>query len=167
VWPDVDLDRADVAFHRTLLGLRSVLEPDRRGSRREGVITFHNDRYRLDPSAVAWSDVAEFERLLMTSDAPEGGLRSLELARALYRGDYLDDCPYYGDSADVEDRRSGLRSRQVDLLVELGHRHAERGDRPAAAACYREAQALADDEMPDVAEALARLGGPPRSAEAG
>ena len=165
VWPDVDLDRADVAFHRTLLGLRSVLQPDRRGSRREGVITFHNDRYRLDPSTVAWSDVAEFERLLMTSDAPEGGLRALELARALYRGDYLDDCPYYGDSADVEDRRQALQARYVDLLVELGERYAARGDRTAAAACFRDAQAIAGEEMPQLTEAAARITSGTRSAE--
>jgi DNA-binding SARP family transcriptional activator len=168
IWPDVDLDRADVAFHRTMLGLRSMLQPSRRVRAAQAAITFHNDRYRLDPNVVAWSDVAEYERLIGDAGRAtrEEGTRMLEEARALYRGDYLDDCPYYGDSADVEERRSGLRSRQVDLLVELGHRHAERGDRPAAAACYREAQALADDEMPDVAEALARLGGPPRSAEA-
>jgi two-component SAPR family response regulator len=162
IWPDVDLDRADVAFHRTMLGLRSVLQPGRRGRASQAAITFHNDRYRLDPSVVGWTDVAEFERLVGDAGRATGaeGTRMLEEARALYRGDYLDDCPYYGDSADVEDRRSALRSRQVDLLVELGRRHADRGDRPAAAACYREAQALADDELPEVAEALARLAAP-------
>lgn len=168
IWPDVDLDRADVAFHRTMLGLRSMLQPGRRERSRPAAITFHNDRYRLDPTVVSWSDVATYERLLGDAGRAEGdrGARLLEEARALYRGDYLDDCPYYGDSADVEERRSELRSRQVDLLVELGRRHAARGDRPAAAACYREAQALADDELPDVADALARLSAP-RAAEAG
>jgi DNA-binding SARP family transcriptional activator len=168
VWPDVDLDRADVAFHRTMLGLRSMLQPGRRGRGTPTAIAFHNDRYRLDAGVVAWSDVVEYERLIADAGRATGaeGLRMLEEARALYRGDYLDDCPYYGDSADVEDRRSTLRSRQVDLLVELGHRYADRGDRPAAAACYREAQATADDELPEVGEALARLGSP-RSAEAG
>jgi DNA-binding SARP family transcriptional activator len=169
VWPDVDLDRADVAFHRTMLGLRSVLQPGRRGRGESAAITFHNDRYRLDPTVVGWSDVTEYERLIGDAGRAAGaeGLRMLEEARSLYRGDYLDDCPYYGDSADVEDRRGALRSRQVDLLVELGHRYAARGDRPAAAACYREAQAVADDELPEVADALAGLGGAPRSAEAG
>jgi DNA-binding SARP family transcriptional activator len=166
IWPDVDLDRADVAFHRTMLGLRSMLQPGRRG-RGTPAIAFHNDRYRLEPGVVGWSDVAEYERLIAEAgraDAEEG-TRLLEAARALYRGEYLDDCPYYGDSADVEDRRRALRSRQVDLLVELGRRYAA-GDRPAAAACYREAQALADDDLPAVSEALAALAGP-RSAEAG
>ncbi len=159
IWPDVDLDRADVAFHRTMLGLRSVLQPGRRGRGTPAAIAFHNDRYRLDPSVVGWSDVVEYERLIGQAGQASGdeGMRLLESARALYRGDYLDDCPYYGDSADVEDRRNALRSRQVDVLVELGRRHAARGDRPAAAACFREAQALADDDLPDVTEALAGL----------
>ncbi|MDQ2675065.1 MAG: hypothetical protein M3Y40_10465, partial [Chloroflexota bacterium] len=160
IWPDVDLDRADVAFHRTMLGLRTMLQPGRRGRGGPAAITFTNDRYRLDPGVVGWSDVAEYERLLADAGnaAGERGIRLLEQARALYRGEYLDDCPYYGDSADVEDRRGALRSRQVDLLVELGRRHADRGDRPAAAACYREAQSLSDDDLPDVADALAALG---------
>ena len=168
VWPDVDLDRADVAFHRTMLGLRSMLQPGRRGRGTATAITFHNDRYRLDPAAVGWSDVAEYERLIGEAGRATGadGLRMLEEARALYRGDYLDDCPFYGDSADVEDRRGALRSRQVDLLVELGRRYADRGDRPAAAACYREAQSLADDDLPEISDALASLAAP-RSAEAG
>ena len=168
IWPDIDLDRADVAFHRTMLGLRSMLQPGRRGRTSQAAITFHNDRYRLDPSVVGWTDVAEYERLIGDAGRATGaeGTRLLEEARALYRGDYLDDCPYYGDSADVDDRRSALRSRQVDLLVELGRRHADRGDRPAAAACYREARALAEDELPEVDEALARLG-TPGGAEAG
>lgn len=165
IWPDVDLDRADVAFHRTMLGLRTMLRPGRR-SRAESAIGFHNDRYRINLSVVAWSDVTEFERLIASAGAgtTAEGLRALEQARALYRGDYLDDCPYYGDSAEVEERRSGLRSRFVDLLVELGERYVERGDRPAAAACFRQAQSLADDELPRVDEALRRLA-TPRAAE--
>ncbi len=34
IWPDVDLERADLAFHRTMAGLRATLDPDkRRGGR--------------------------------------------------------------------------------------------------------------------------------------
>jgi DNA-binding winged helix-turn-helix (wHTH) protein len=146
VWPDVDLDRADVAFHRTMLGLRSMLQPDRRASRRNGVITFHNDRYRLDRSVVAWSDLEEFERLVAGSDPGDEGLRALERARGLYRGDFLDDCPYYGDSAEVEARRAALRARYVDLLVDLGERYAAHGERARAADCLRDARAITGDE---------------------
>lgn len=159
VWPDVDLDRADVAFHRTMLGLRSALAPGRRSRGSAGPITFANDRYRLDPAVVAWSDVAEFDRLLTAagSASPDEGLRMLEQARALYRGDYLDDCPFFGDSADVEDQRRELRQRYVDLLVELGERYTARGDRTSAASSLRRAQTLADDEVPRLTEALGRL----------
>jgi DNA-binding SARP family transcriptional activator len=160
VWPDVDLDRADVAFHRTMLGLRSVLQPDRRTrGDATGVISFRNDRYRLDPSVIAWSDVAEFEGLLGGGGEGSRGIRGLEQARVLYRGDYLDDCPFYGDSAEVEERRTALRSRYVDLLIELGERYADAGDRPAATACLRDARALADEDLPRITHALERLSG--------
>jgi transcriptional activator len=161
VWPDVDLDRADVAFHRTMLGLRSVLAPGRRARGAAGPITFANDRYRLDPETVAWSDTSEFDRLLAESGsaAPDDAMRMLERARALYRGDYLDDCPFYGDSADVEDRRQEIRQRYVDLLVELGERYVARGDRTAAAASLRQAQGIAGDELPRLSDALGQLTG--------
>lgn len=163
VWPDVDLDRADVAFHRTMLGLRSVLKPGLRARAAEGPIAFHHDRYRLDPAVVAWSDVEEFDALVTQSGsvAPDAAMGFLERARALYRGDYLDDCPYYGDSVYVEDRRTDLRRRYVDVLAELGERYERRGERTAAANLLRQALAVADDEMPRVTEALGRLAGTP------
>jgi len=168
VWPDVDLERADVAFHRTMLGLRSMLKPGMRSRGNAGPIGFSNDRYRLEPSAVAWTDVGQFEELLTEAAVAEAesAMRLLERARTLYRGDYLDDCPYYGDSAQVEERRTDLRQRYVDMLVDLGERYAQRGDRAAAATSYRQAQAVADDELPHIADALRRLTGarPPEPA---
>ncbi len=161
VWPDVDLDRADLAFHRTLGGLRSTLEPGRPGGDRGRAVTFHNDRYRLDPSLVAWSDVQAFEESMASASstrAPDEALRHLERARSLYRGDYLDDCPFYGDSAYVEERRELLRGRFVDLLLALGERYEARGDRPAAASCFRQARMVNGDDLPPADEALGRLG---------
>ncbi|MEO8246109.1 MAG: histidine kinase N-terminal 7TM domain-containing protein [Chloroflexota bacterium] len=158
VWPDVDLARADVAFHRTMLGLRGVLRPNGRARGTDGPITFHNDRYRIESSVVAWSDVAEFEALLSEADgAATVSKASLEGARGLYRGEYLDDCPFYGDSSQVEERREDLRLRYVDLLVDLAERHAARGDRGSAAACLREAQTVSGEEVPRIEQALARL----------
>jgi DNA-binding SARP family transcriptional activator len=163
IWPDVDLERADLAFHRTLGGLRTTLEPGRRGGDRGAAITFHNDRYRLDPSLVSWSDMGAFEEAMAAASAasdPDDALHHLERARSLYRGDYLDDCPFYGDSAQVEERRELLRGRCVDLLLALGERYEARGDRPAAAACFRQARLVAGDELPPADEALTRLGAP-------
>ena len=158
IWPDVDLGKADLAFHRTLRGLRHTL--DRRGGGRD-IIRHQNERYRLDPSIIDWSDVEAFTTRLdeagRASD-PDAALALLLDARSLYRGDYLDDCPFYGDSVFVEPRRSALRSRYVDLLVAIGEASEVRGDRVSAAASYREAIDADVGGCPSAQAGLVRLG---------
>ena len=159
IWPDVDLERADLAFHRTMAGLRATLDPDkRRGG--GAAIRFGNDRYRLDGSVVAWSDVDAFLAALDEAAAADGPARTrlLEEARRLCRGEYLDDCPYYGDSVFVEERRVLLRSRFVDLLVALGEAYEASADRMSAAAAFREAITRSPDGCPPAVAGLARLG---------
>lgn len=167
VWPDVDLDRADMAFHRTMLGLRSVVGSGRAARGGDAPISFENDRYRLRQGLVAWSDVGEFESLLdraRSTDDPTERAHLLEAAHALYRADLLDDCPFYGDSADVEVRRELLRERYVDLLVDLGMEYAARGARSAASDALRRARGLTDRSLPLIEETLTRLGAPEVSA---
>jgi DNA-binding SARP family transcriptional activator len=158
IWPDVEVERADLAFHRTLGGLRHTLDPD--GTSGKHGIRFHNDRYRLDPTVVGWSDVelflARLDEARSASDRAEH-IRLLEDARATYRGEYLDDCPFYGDSVHVEDRRAALRGRSVDLLIALGELYETTGDRVSAAAAYREAVAAAADDCPPATAGLSRL----------
>jgi DNA-binding SARP family transcriptional activator len=159
IWPDVDLERADLAFHRTMAGLRATLDPDkRRGG--AAAVRFGNDRYRLDASVVAWSDVDAFLATLDAAAAADGHARTrlMEEARRLFRGEYLDDCPYYGDSVFVEERRVLLRNRFVDLVIALGEAYEESGDRMSAAAAFREALMRAPDGCPPAAAGLARLG---------
>ncbi|HEY3335291.1 MAG TPA: hypothetical protein VGK16_08685 [Candidatus Limnocylindrales bacterium] len=160
IWPDTAVDRADLAFHRTLGGLRHTLDPRGDGGKR--AVRFRNDRYRLDPGIVQWSDVATFlgrlDAARGASSAPER-MRLLEEARVLYRGEYLDDCPFYGDSVHVDERRGSLRARAVDLLVALGHGYEETGDPVSAAAAYRDAAAVATDECPAAVAGLARIAG--------
>jgi DNA-binding SARP family transcriptional activator len=158
IWPDIDLERADLAFHRTMGGLRSTLDPDHR--RGDGsAVRFANDRYRLGDALVAWSEVDAFLAALDAAAADPGDrMRLLEVARRLYRGEYLDDCPYYGDSAFVEHRRALLRGRYVDLMVALGESHESNGDRMAAAGAFREAVTRAPDGCPPAVAGLARLG---------
>jgi len=163
IWPDTDLDNADVAFHRTLNALRTTLEPGRRSGAKGYAITFSNDRYRLHPAVVQWSDLVAFDESIASAGAaigPDEPVTFLERARALYRGEYLDDCPFYGDSAEVEERRGLLRRRCVDMLLALGERYETRGDRPAAAASFRQARSLYGDDLPSADEALTRLGVP-------
>ncbi len=157
IWPDTDVERADLAFHRTLGGLRHTLDPAGGGKH---AVRFHNDRYRLDRSAVEASDVADFLALLdqarLAPDAPDR-LRLLEAARTLYRGEYLDDCPFYGDSVHVEEKRASLRGRCVDLLIALGEGYESIGDRASAAAAFREAVATSVDACPLAEAGLLRL----------
>ena len=93
-----------------------------------------------------------------TATGPDDALAALLGARDLYRGAYMDDCPFYGDGADVEDRREHIRGRYVDLLLAIGMHHEEQGDRSAAAAAFRDARRAADDECPPADAALERLG---------
>jgi DNA-binding SARP family transcriptional activator len=161
IWPDIELKRADLAFHRTLAGLRTTLEPGRGGGNRGDAVTFRNDRYRLEPSLVEWSDVGSFDEEMAAATSandPNDALSHLERARSLYRGDYLDDCPFYGDSAQAEERREQLRDRCVDLLLALGERYEERGDRPAAAASFRQARSISGGTFPPADAALTRIG---------
>jgi hypothetical protein len=159
VWPDTDLAKADLAFHRTLVGLRQTLEPGIRG-RAGTAILFRNDRYRLGLGVVAWSDVGAFLAALDRSagaTSVEERIERLTAARQLYRGDYLDDCPFYGDSVHVEETRVRLRGRLIDVLLGLGEAYESVGDRTSAAAVYREAVA-GPDGCPPAEAGLVRLG---------
>ena len=160
IWPDAELEQGDLNFHRTLGGLRNTLQPDKPG---EPSIVFANGRYRMNPEVVGWQDVAEFERrLLNAAQATDdiAAIRGLESARDLYRGDYLEDCPFYGDSEYVEERRRLLRGRLVDALVDLGRRYEARGDGTLAAARFREALTVSGDDCPSATDGLDRLGVP-------
>jgi hypothetical protein len=133
-----------------------VLEEGRQGG---NVISYEGGRYRLAAEVVAWSDVAAFEKLLNGAtglDARER-IAVLEEARDLYPGDLFDDCPFYGDSVFVEERRALLRGRHEDLLVELGELYAAFGEEALAGTRFRQALQL----NPDSARArsgIARLG---------
>jgi predicted ATPase/DNA-binding SARP family transcriptional activator len=145
LWPDLSVRRGDLAFHRTLGGLRSVLE---RGREASSSIRYEGGRYRLDPDLAVWSDVGAFEELLAAPAEADSRKRihTLEEARRLYRGDLFDDCPFYGDSSAVEDRRMYLRGRLEDVVVELGERYADIGEHAAATAQFRQALAMNADQ---------------------
>jgi predicted ATPase/DNA-binding SARP family transcriptional activator len=160
IWPDADVAQGDLNFHRTLGGLRATLEPER-GDEPSSSVTFANGRYRLNPGIVGNQDVDEFERdLRQAAQATDesAAIRHLEDARAVYRADYLDDCPIYGDSEYVEERRTALRGRLLDALIDLGRRYERRGETLLAADRYREALAVAGGDITSAGEGLERLG---------
>ncbi len=114
----------------------------------------------MDGALIAWSDTDEFLTRLdaaRTAGSASARLRLLEEARALCRGEYLDDCPFYGDSEYVDDRRTLFRGRVVDLLVALGEGYEATDDRVSAAA-FRKALVTAGDHCPPARAGLVRLG---------
>ena len=160
LWPDAEVEQGDLNFHRTLGGLRTTLARPSTSGSHESVV-FANGRYRLAPAVIDWIDVGEFQqRLLNAAEATDeiAVIRGLESARSLYRGDYLDDCPLYGDSGYVEERRRFLRGRMVDALVDLGRRYELRHDESLASERYREALTVSGGDCPSATEGLERLG---------
>jgi DNA-binding SARP family transcriptional activator len=163
IWPDLDLDKADTAFHRTISALRRTLEPGLRRGNESRLVTYHHERYWLDPSAVAWCDAdifaaaAERGHTLMRQGELEAARAALAEALEIYRGDYMDDCPFFGDSSYVEGRRTELRDQQIDALLALGTVYERLGQAGEAATCFRRALAAAEGDCPRAEEGLARL----------
>jgi predicted ATPase/DNA-binding SARP family transcriptional activator len=160
IWPEASVESGETSFHRTLMGLRRRIAPS--AAQPTDAIRFDAGRYRLGTSVIAWSDVSEFEsRLTQAAETSDqlAAIGALEAARELCRGEYLDDCPFYGDSAYVEPMRTYVRGKVTDMLVSLASHYERRGDQATAAARYRQAILLAGD-LPRAAAALARLGTP-------
>lgn len=163
IWPDLDMDRADSAFHRTVSALRRTLEPGLKRANESRTITYHHERYWLDPSCVAWCDAdafaaaAEHGHTLLHKGQLEEARTLFVEALALYRGDYMDDCPFFGDSTYVEDRRVELRDQRITMLLALGSVYEKLNQPGEAVTCYRRALAAADGDCPRADEALARL----------
>lgn len=163
IWPDLDIEKSDAAFHRTVSALRRTLEPGLRRANESRAITYHHERYWLNPELVAWCDIDEFtaeverSHTLLRQERPEEARVGFARALALYRGDYMDDCPFFGDSSSIETRRAELRDQRIEALLALGAIY-ERLNLPGeAATCYRRAIAAADGECPRAEERLADL----------
>ena len=143
IWPEASLSVADTAFHRTMLGLRRTLGSQ--GS--DDVVAFRAGRYFLAEDFIASSDLADLEDLIEASASvtdPAERVILLERCRALDRGPYMDDCPYYGTSVFVEVRRTLVHSVMAAVLKELGDLYEASGH--MALAAMRRAQAeLAPD----------------------
>jgi len=77
----------------------------------------------------------------------------------LYRGDYLDDCPYHGDSAFVAQSRSFYRATMVDVFTELSDLTALGNNTDARRLLRRAALKGSTDEAAGIGhDARSRLG---------
>ena len=73
IWPDTDLDSADVAFHRTLNALRTTLDPSSRWCPRPcGDVLERVHAYRLEPAVAQWSDIDAFDEAMVMAGSAAG-----------------------------------------------------------------------------------------------
>jgi predicted ATPase/DNA-binding SARP family transcriptional activator len=93
--------------------------------------TITRETVELNPDCAWWLDTAEFERCL---SEPHQTPAQLEMALALYRGDFLDG--FYVDSDAFDDwiriERERLRFLAIDALDRLAQLHRTDGDFAAA-----------------------------------
>lgn len=150
IWADADLEdtkRIDNAFHRTLTGLRRTLEPDLKHASKSQIIRFHRSRYWLEPGAIAWCDTDTFVHLVErgTTWFHQGrhgdAIETLKQAVQYYRGDYMDDCPFFGDSVYVEESRQNLLTRYIQAQIHLSVLYELQGRMGEAATAFQEAEA--------------------------
>lgn len=163
IWPDLEISKADSAFHRTVAALRRTLEPGLRRGNQSRTILYHHDRYWLEPDVVVWSDVADFlaaaeqGATYLRQQEYDQALEALEQANTLYRGDYMDDCPFFGDSSYVEDRREDLRERYINVQLNLAAVYEAQGRTGEAISAYRHALTLSMGACQIATDGLTRL----------
>jgi DNA-binding SARP family transcriptional activator len=141
LWPEMDPDAASRNLRVAISQVRQALEPHlRRGSQSRFLLTTESG-YAWNNQADYWLDAAEFESLCSkfsvdakTEDS-ERRISDAERAKALYRGDYLEE-DRYADWATAE--RERLREIYFALLTEMAETHARQGRYQQAISLCRE-----------------------------
>jgi DNA-binding SARP family transcriptional activator/RecA/RadA recombinase len=126
LWPDADPPAARRRLHVRVSQLRRILSPDEPAA----YLLTVEEGYTFDPQANCWLDTVEFEaRVRQGRGCQEDGdlaqaIDAYESARALYRGDFLEE-DLYQDWTFVE--REWWRERFLSVLTELAECYACRG----------------------------------------
>ncbi len=142
LWPEADEVHGWERLRVTVYFLRKQL---RAAGLRDEVVQTVGRSYLLRPDAI-WIDAEAFEKLVSEAVVlerrghAEDALQRYEDARALYRGDYLED-EFYTDWCAQERQR--LRERYLDMLAGLADCYTACG-RPAEAAQVCRAALCAD-----------------------
>ncbi len=124
LWPETDEARAKANLRQTLARLRKMLGPENELwiVASPGALRFH--------AKDAWTDVAEFERLLQSPDRV-----SLDQAVALYRGPFLSG--FYEDWVLIEQER--LQTLYREALEQLAELHRANGAYEKAIPIWKQA----------------------------
>jgi DNA-binding SARP family transcriptional activator len=131
-WPEHDEARGRAALRQAPHFLRQALGHD-------AIATRGDDEVRLNEAA-CWCDVRAFDAAIAARQHAE--------AAELYRGDFLDGF-YIADGEQfepwVERQRARLRRAFTTALETIAIGCEERGDHPAAAACWHRLVAIVPD----------------------
>jgi len=138
-WPEASTTQLRNNFHVTLHRLRKALG-------HAEWIALAQERYRIDPAAVASFDVTTFEQqarvALDKARSGDDAIAALERATALYRGDFMD-----GEAAGDWHitHRDRLLRLYIEMLMALGEAHTRQQRYAKAAEAYR--RVLVRDEL--------------------
>jgi two-component SAPR family response regulator len=138
LWPETGAGRARASLYSAVYALRRATGPD--------LVQAEDRTYALRPDAVAWHDVAEFDRLYTQIRVEDDERRRVELMGelvALYGGPLLDDL-----EADwASDLRRAYEIRYLETLETLVAAYAAAGDWDACLAACRKGL-LTDPDYP-------------------
>lgn len=127
LWSHASRGQANDLFHASLYRLRRALFPE--------CIVFRNGLYQLNPEAVRWLDILEFESEIQAAERttdPQLQIEHLERAVPLYHGDFLEE--FYSDWC--MHRREQLRTCFLDVLSKLARAWERVGEPRRAITLY-------------------------------
>lgn len=145
LWPDKGPDAAGRNLRVAVSQLRRVLEPDLAPRAQSSFVLTTDAGYTWNTEADYWLDVDEFEALAVEFSAAahagdvDSQIASAERAKALYRGEYLEE-DRYADWATAE--RERLRERYFTLLTRMAELYARQGRYRRATTLCREVLAV-------------------------
>lgn len=125
LWPDKTRSAAINNFHRTLFVLRRALQPGLAGGNTSNYIKYAGELLRLQPEAVAWVDIDEFQRLVSRAREARHDLGHYRAALELYTGDFMPDDPYDDWAAHW---RAKFQQVYADVLRQVVAIHFERNE---------------------------------------
>jgi DNA-binding SARP family transcriptional activator len=122
LWPRLAPDAARRDFKVAMSTLLRVLEPGRGRGTPSAFVLRDGSLYGLRPGTDLWLDADRFERIVDEGDRlfdrnQEAALSYYREALALYKGEYLQECPYDDWCSEERERLLTLYLRTADRLA--------------------------------------------------
>ena len=142
-WSEADAEAVDKNFHPTVSYIRKALNSNQPIKR--NFLLYRDDHYQLNPAFTYSIDVAEFDRLIASSEASRRAgqgnceIDCYESAIRLYRGEFMQGC----SGQWVDEQRLYYREQYLHMLEALALAAHKTGEWPRS--LYLAQQILRDD----------------------